>query len=288
MSDDSSRPPRSAEADEFQTLATLAPVARQSVVDAVADRLRGEILSGRLRPGTRLPSERELSMALGVNRLTLRSSLARLEALGLITTRHGAGTVVASWRERAGLEMLGTLLRGRRFLDPAWHDLVRSALEIRRILAAEAVALAAERHTEQDLEAIATCAQVLNEHVDDAVAFARADLAFMRSVCKAARNVGLELFMNTFARWPDEHPELIAVLYDDCASAAALYPSVIALIRTRDCDAARALARSALEQADSAWSARHPPPAPATAPETASTRPAAKSVPRESQREKRR
>src|SRR5580700_6297559 len=248
-------PPSSLPAD-LETLATLAPVARQSVVDAVADRLRNEILSGRLRPGARLPSERELSLALGVNRLTLRSSLARLEALGLITTRHGAGTVVASWRERAGLEMLGTLLRGRRFLDPAWHDLVRSALEIRRILAAEAVALAAERPTEQDL---------------DAVAFARADLAFMRSVCKAARNVGLELFMNTFARWPDEHPELIAVLYDDCASAAALYPSVIALIRTRDCDAARALARSALEQADSAWSARHPPPAPATAPETAST-----------------
>src|ERR1700752_643506 len=82
---------------DLQTLATLAPVARQSVVDAGADRLRGEILGGRLRPGTRLPSERELSLALGVNRLTLRASLARLEALGLITTRHGAGTIVASW-----------------------------------------------------------------------------------------------------------------------------------------------------------------------------------------------
>jgi len=272
MPDDSSRPPRSFGPDELQTLATLAPIARQSVVDAVADRLRGEILTGRLRPGTRLPSERELSLALGVNRLTLRSSLARLEALGLITTRHGAGTVVASWRERAGLEMLGTLLRGRRFMDPAWHDLVRSALEIRRILAAEAVALAAERHTEADLDAIATCAQVLNEHKDDPLAFARADLAFMRAVCKAARNVGLELFLNTFARWPDEHPELVSVLYDDCARAAALYPSVIDLIKARDSDAARVLARKALEQVDEAWAARHPPPAPSVGPETAATR----------------
>src|SRR5271165_2375573 len=170
MTDDSNPP--SPGPDAVHTLASIAPVARQSVVDAVSDRLRGEILSGRLRPGTRLPSERELSLALGVNRLTLRSSLARLEALGLITTRHGAGTIVASWRERAGLEMLGTLLRGRRFLDPAWHDLVRSALEIRRILAAEAIALAAERHTAQDLEAIASCAQVLDEHTDDPLAFA--------------------------------------------------------------------------------------------------------------------
>src|SRR5271165_27761 len=140
MSDDSSRPPRFLGPDELRTLATLAPIARQSVVDAVADRLRGEILSGRLRPGTRLPSERELSLALGVNRLTLRASLARLEALGLLTTRHGAGTVVASWRERAGLEMLGTLVKGLKVADPAWHELVRSALEIRRILASEAVA----------------------------------------------------------------------------------------------------------------------------------------------------
>src|SRR3984885_3974209 len=146
MSDDSLPPSFSSSApDAAQALAAIAPVARQSVVDAVADRLRGAILAGRLRPGTRLPSERELSLALGVNRLTLRASLGRLEALGLITTRHGAGTVVASWRERAGLEMLGTLVKGLKLADPAWHELVRSALELRRILAAEAVALAPGR-----------------------------------------------------------------------------------------------------------------------------------------------
>ena len=176
-------------------------------------------------PGTRLPSERELSLALGVNRLTLRASLARLEALGLITTRHGAGTVVASWKERAGLEMLGTLVKGLKVADPAWHELVRSALELRRILAAEAIALAAERHTDEDIDAIAAAIQVLREHVDDPLAFARADLAFMRAVCKAARNVGLELFLNTFARWPDEYPHLVTTLYDDSARLAhALRP----------------------------------------------------------------
>lgn len=249
-------------ADAAQTLAAIAPVTRQSVVDAVADRLRGDILSGRLRPGTRLPSERELSLALGVNRLTLRASLARLEALGLIATRHGSGTVVASWRERAGLEMLGTLMRGLRLADPAWHELVRSALEIRRILGSEAIALAAERHTEQDLLAIGACAQVIREHADDPVAFARADLAFMRAVCRAAHNIGLELFLNTFARWPDEHPELVAALYNECSTAAGLYPAIIELIESRDSEKARALARRVLEEVDEVWSRRHPPPAP--------------------------
>ncbi|HLK39591.1 MAG TPA: GntR family transcriptional regulator [Polyangiaceae bacterium] len=265
---DDSQPPPPFGTDAAQALATIAPVARQSVVDAVADRLRGEILAGRLRPGSRLPSERELSLALGVNRLTLRASLARLEALGLITTRHGAGTVVASWRERAGLEMLGTLVRGLKLADPAWHEIVRGALELRRILAIEAVGLAAERHTEEDLLGISKCAQVLNEHVDDPIAFARADLAFMRAVCKAARNVGLELFLNTFARWPDEHPQLVCLLYDDCARAAPLYPTIMEIIRSRDGESARSLARAALIEKDAAWSQRHPAPAPVRAPES--------------------
>jgi GntR family transcriptional repressor for pyruvate dehydrogenase complex len=259
MPDDPAPPSTSAPAD-LQTLATLAPVARQSVVDAVADRLRTEILSGRLRPGTRLPSERELSLALGVNRLTLRASLARLEAMGLITTRHGAGTVVASWRERAGLEMLGTLVKGLKFADPAWHDLVRSALELRRILSVEAVALAAERHTPEDIDAIATCVQVLQEHVDDPVAFARADLALMRAICKAARSIGLELFLNTFSRWPDEHPGLVAVLYDDTPTSVTIYPQVVEVLKSRNPEMARTLVRRALESLDAAWTRRHPPP----------------------------
>src|SRR5947208_10617489 len=87
-----------APSDAAETLAVLGPIARSSVVDAVADRLRGEILAGRLAAGARLPSERELSLALGVNRLTLRAALARLEALGLIATRHGASTLVNPWR----------------------------------------------------------------------------------------------------------------------------------------------------------------------------------------------
>jgi GntR family transcriptional repressor for pyruvate dehydrogenase complex len=260
MQDDQPPPTVPPFAADIQTIAALAPVARQSVVDAVADRLRGEILAGRLRPGTRLPSERELSLALGVNRLTLRASLARLEALGLITTRHGAGTIIASWRERAGLEMLGTLVKGLKLADPAWHELVRSALELRRILASEAVALAAERHTDDDIDAIATCIQVLREHVDDPLAFARGDLAFMRAICRAARNVGLELFLNTFARWPDEYPGLVTVLYDNTASSVALYEPVVDIIKSRDGENARLSVRRSLEALDTAWARRHPPP----------------------------
>jgi GntR family transcriptional regulator, transcriptional repressor for pyruvate dehydrogenase complex len=251
---------RSQPPDTTSTLAAIGPVARSSVVDAVADRLRGEILSGRLEPGSRLPSERELSLALGVNRLTLRASLARLEALGLIAIRHGAGTVVASWRERAGLDTLMTLIGSLKPGDPALHELVTSTLEVRRILASEAIALAAKRRTEEDIRTIAECAEAMKAKVDDPLAYARADVVFMRVVVRTARNVGLELLLNTFARFPDEQPALVVSLYDRCAEAVALYPLLVELIRNGDADIARETVRRALERMDEAWAERHAPP----------------------------
>jgi DNA-binding FadR family transcriptional regulator len=251
--------PADKRSESATTLAAIGPIARSSVVDAVSDRLRGEILAGRLEAGARLPSERELSLALGVNRLTLRASLARLEALGLITTRHGAGTVVTSWRERAGLEMLGTLVGSLFLTDAMRFELLFSILEIRRMLASEAIALAVARHTDEDIEAIRACQRELIAHVDDPVAYARADVAFMRTVVRAARNVGLELLLNSFARFPDEQPAVVAGLYDDCASAVAIYEFVVEIIRGGDAEGARTLVRRALEEMDAQWAKRNRP-----------------------------
>src|SRR3954464_15296985 len=161
-------PPNAAANDPTETLAVLGPVARSSVVDAVADRLRNEILAGRLAAGSRLPSERGVSLALGVNRLTLRAALARLEAMGLVTTRHGSGTEVSPWRERAGLEALPMVMGSLDPNEPAWLELLSALRKVGRILAVEAVALAAERHTPSDLATLRTIAAEQLTRVHDA------------------------------------------------------------------------------------------------------------------------
>ncbi len=266
--------------DNAETLAILGPIARSSVVDAVADRLRGEILAGRLPAGSRLPSERELSLALGVNRLTLRASLARLEALGLVTTRHGAGTLVATWQERASLDALATLAGTIKPAEPAWRKLMTAMLEVRRILASEAVGLAAERHTQADIDALTSLGLEQATRVHDAVAFARGEVAFERAVIRAANNVGLELILNSFARFPEEHPELVEMLYDRMPESLMFYEFTIALIQSRDSTTARDTVRRALEQIDADWQERHFPAAreplragsPIAAPSKAKTR----------------
>ena len=57
----------------------------------VVEQLREAIYSGRVRPGQRLPGERQLSEELGVGRPTLREALRSLEAVGIIDVRPGKG-----------------------------------------------------------------------------------------------------------------------------------------------------------------------------------------------------
>jgi DNA-binding GntR family transcriptional regulator len=68
--------------------------------------LRGAIESGVLRAGDRLPPLRELAVEVGVNANTLRAAYAKLEAEGLIETRHGSGTYVTGPPERRDLSAL--------------------------------------------------------------------------------------------------------------------------------------------------------------------------------------
>ena len=67
----------------------------EKLSQAVVRQIEGLILQGVLRPGERLPSERELSERLGVSRPSLREAVAELQHAGLLTSRAGSGVFVA-------------------------------------------------------------------------------------------------------------------------------------------------------------------------------------------------
>ncbi|NUM46509.1 MAG: GntR family transcriptional regulator [Anaerolineales bacterium] len=78
----------------------------------IADGLLEKIDAGELAPGVRLPPERELSQMFGVNRMTLRRSLQRLELQGLLDRRQGAGTYVAAPKIERQADQLVSFSRG--------------------------------------------------------------------------------------------------------------------------------------------------------------------------------
>src|SRR5690242_15344742 len=67
------------------------PVPRQSLANELAQRVRQMIRAGGYRPGDRLPSIASMARTLGVAHPTLREALRKLEALGMVEIRHGAG-----------------------------------------------------------------------------------------------------------------------------------------------------------------------------------------------------
>jgi len=112
---------------------------------AVAERLQAMMLEGVLRPGEKLLAERELARRLDVSRPSLREALAQLEKKGLVTTAKG-GTKVAAFLKPLA-EPLAALFRGD-------ARVAGDYFEYRRVVEAEAAALAARRATDIDRRAI--------------------------------------------------------------------------------------------------------------------------------------
>ena len=110
-------------------------------------RIAGEIRSGRLAPGARLPTELELMAAMGVSRTVVREAVAALRAEGLVTTRQGSGAFVAADASRVPFR-----------IDPDGLSSIADVLEVmelRLAIEVEAAALAAERITPERLAPIA-------------------------------------------------------------------------------------------------------------------------------------
>ena len=81
-----------------------------TVVDQCTMALQRAILSGQISPGDRLPTERDLAVRFGVNRVSVRTALARLSASGLVSVRQGSGYRVLDYQEVGGTELIVPLL----------------------------------------------------------------------------------------------------------------------------------------------------------------------------------
>lgn len=220
-------------------------IARTRPVDQVTATLRAELLARRWPPGSALPPERELASTLGVSRLTLRAGLARLETEGLVRARQGDGVRVLDPARHGTLDLLA-------HLELREHpELVRSFLELRRLVAVEAVALAAERRTGEQLAELAAMAAAQRAERDDEV-YGERDLAFSRAVLEASGSFAMVLLLNSLEGVWRAHPELSSALRADRAASLAGYEAVIALLSARDAEGARTLIRPVLEAVDAA------------------------------------
>lgn len=123
-------------------------VTAEKLASSVARQIELLILRGVLRPGERLPAERDLAERLGVSRPSLREALEGLESRGLVISRPGSGVFVA--------EVLGSAFAPALIdLFSAHDEAVRDYIDFRRDLESLAADRAARIGSDTDLQVIA-------------------------------------------------------------------------------------------------------------------------------------
>jgi GntR family transcriptional repressor for pyruvate dehydrogenase complex len=164
---------------------TTPPVDRAPrLSDAIATKIEQRILEGTLKPGDRLPSERELALDLGVSRPSVREAIHRLVAKGLLHTRERGGTQVTDRLDAHFSDPWVEMLAGH----PHVH---RDMLEFRGLLESQAAYWAADRCTDVDIELLDEAHAALQAQYDGAPLedCVDADLRFHQAIAEASHNM---------------------------------------------------------------------------------------------------
>lgn len=161
------------------------PLARPSLTHAVVERIQQQIQLGVLKPGEKLPSEKELMARFGVGRSVIREALQGLAMMNLIETRQGRGSFVTGDLNGAVEALLRTARRSER-------ESIHELLEFRRFLECEIARLATQRRTEDDLVRMQDALHETRHAIDTGNSILPSDLAFHRALATAAHNFVLE------------------------------------------------------------------------------------------------
>ena len=153
-----------------------APSLSQRVVDGITQRIQ----SGELKPEQRVPPEPALMREFSVSRSVVREAVSRLQANGLIRTRHGVGSFVqAPQPDRALMHAPDAVLMLQQKL---------ALLELRLSLESEAAALAAQRRTPEQLSAMQAALDAFDRQHSTGEGTAEADFRFHELIAQATGN----------------------------------------------------------------------------------------------------
>lgn len=162
------------------------PIPSEKRADAVIRQIELLILRGILRPGERLPAERELAERMEVSRPSLREALADLQDRGLLQSRAGSGVYVADVLGAAFSPALVALFQRH-------EEAVFDYLSFRRDLEGQAAERAARDGLAADLALVDRCFSRMEEAQDraDPAEEARLDAAFHLAILEASHNIVL-------------------------------------------------------------------------------------------------
>lgn len=215
-----------------------------SASEQVVHHVRRLVEQGSLGVGDKLPAERTLARQTGVSRSSVRVGLRALSAMGVVQSRHGAGTFIndAPALESESLQFLAAL-----------HGVSRDEMfEARRMLEVGVAGLSAERATGEQMMAIADEVTSMFASIDDPQAFLVHDIRFHRAVAAASGNPILAAVVEMVSGIFYETRRRNVHRATDLREAAEMHRRIYHAIRAHDAAAARAVMNEHLTQSERA------------------------------------
>ncbi|MCS7306195.1 MAG: FadR family transcriptional regulator [Thermoguttaceae bacterium] len=162
-----------------------------TLVDQIAQGLIRYIAAKGLRPGDRLPSERELVRMVGASRLPLREAISVLKGLGVLEVKHGKGIFVRRLDLSTLFGKLSPLLRVQGGMD------LPALFEVRMHLETSIAQIAASRRESEHLERLQASVEAMQDTLEDRPSYVRHDMAFHQELARATGNPIFHVLMAT-------------------------------------------------------------------------------------------
>jgi len=210
----------------------IKPVAKTSISDEIVDQILSLIAKGDLKPGQRLPSERELCKNFGAGRSSLREALRCLCIVGVLTARVGEGTSVAI----NGGKFLGKIVEWRIITEQ--HD-IEDLMQVRIALESVTAASAAHRGSEEDLAKLQLLLAKMEAALHDEKRFAALDLEFHVGLAAASENFLIFDLVSMIRGQLEKTLSRVLLLPNALPLSLKEHATIINAIKRRDSDGAR-------------------------------------------------
>jgi GntR family transcriptional repressor for pyruvate dehydrogenase complex len=226
---------------EAATLEDLQTVQKSRRYEQVAEQIHQLIGKGVLKPGDRLPAERELAARFGVARSSIRDAIRTLAVMGIVEPRQGHGTVVRDLSTDALVVPLANVLSRRR-------DHVAELLDVRRMIEPALAARAAVNATAEEIAKLEDVLRRQAEKMRRRQPAIEEDSEFHYGIALAARNgVVLKILDVLMDLLLESRTRSLQVPGRPERSYAG-HKRVLAAIKRRDAPAAEAAVRKHLEE----------------------------------------
>lgn len=201
--------------------------------EQIIEQIQNLVMDGALRPGDKLPSERELAEQFGVSRTAVREAVKALREKGLVEIQPGRGTFITNSISEVMRDSLDLIVR------VGLSNGVLNLNEVRTLLEPGIAALAAERRTETDLDILEEDIAAMDAAMHDADVFAEADLEFHLALASATQNPLIPILLDPIVDLLREHRKRIFLVEGGPQRGQYHHRRIFAAVKQHDTAAAR-------------------------------------------------